>query len=540
MRTKTPLRCAAVAATFALLVAACGGGGGGGSEETGSGGDSGSASGASAEGGTLTSQLTEPSALAPSQDCYESECSSVLNLLNDPVVSVDLDSGEVVYDGLLESVETQDNRVFTLTIKPNRKFHNGEPVNADAFIRAWNYSADPKNEMDTTGFLSKIEGYGKGSELSGLRKIDDLTFEVTLADPFFLFPTTLSYSNAFHPIAQECFDDLKKCNESPIGTGPYQMDGVWQHSQAITVKRWPQYNGEQTANPDTIEFQMTTDLVAAWRAFQAGQIDITELDPTIYQEAQASEGERVILSQTGNWSYLGYPVETAPFDDPNMRRAISMAFDRQLIIDQVLNGILEPAEGIVPPVIPGSQEDACEYCQYDPQRAKQLFQQAGGQPGMTVDLWFNAGSGHDPWVEAIGNQLKQNLGVEFKLQAREWAQYLEILDAGDFTGPFRLGWLPDYPAAENYLRPIVATGGDSNYTGYSSDEVDNLIAQGDQAETQEEAIEFYQQAENAALEDMPLIPLWVSQAPIVHSTDVDNVNYNIVDEVPLNEVTVVQ
>ncbi|HEX2176921.1 MAG TPA: ABC transporter substrate-binding protein [Nocardioidaceae bacterium] len=537
MRAKTPLRCAAVAATFALL-AACGGGGGGGNEGSGGGGGGGGGGDAQAQGGTLTAQLTEPSALAPAQDCYESECSSVLNLLNDPLVSVDLDSGELVYDGLLESVETQDNRVFTVNIKPNRTFHNGEPVNADAFIRAWNYSADPKNEMDTTGFLSKIEGYGQGQELSGLRKVDDMTFEVTLAEPFQLFPTTMSYSNAFAPIAQECFDNLKKCNESPIGTGAYQMNGVWQHSQAINVSRWNGYQGEQTANPDNINFQMTTDLVSAWRAFQGGQIDITELDPTIYQEAKASEGDRVMLSETGNWSYLGYPTETAPYDDPQMRQALSMAFDRQLIIDQVLNGIYAPAEGIVPPAIPGSQENACEYCQYDPERAKQLFQQAGGQPGMTVNLWFNAGSGHDPWVEAIGNQLKQNLGVEFQLQAREWAQYLEVLDAGDFTGPFRLGWLPDYPAAENYLRPIVATGGDSNYTGYSSNEVDNLIAQGDQAETTEEAQQFYQQAENAALQDMPLMPLWVSQAPTVYAENLENVSYNLMDEVPHNEIIV--
>jgi oligopeptide transport system substrate-binding protein len=533
MRTKTPLRCAAAAATFALLVAACGGGGGG-NEGSGGEGDS----GAAAQGGTVTAQLTEPSALAPAQDCYESECSSVLNLINDPLMTVDLDTGELVYDGMLESVETDDNRVFTVNIKPNRTFHNGEPVNADAFIRAWNYSADPANEMDTTGFLSKIEGYGEGKELSGLRKIDDLSFEVTLAEPFLLFPTTMSYSNAFAPMAQECFDDLKKCNESPIGTGPYQMNGVWNHSQSITVGRWNGYDGEMTANPDTIEFQMTTDLVAAWRAFQAGQIDVTELDPTIYQEAQASEGDRVLLSQTGNFSYMGFPTTTEPWDDKTMRQAISMAFDRQLIIDQVLNGILEPAQGITPPVIPGAQEDACEYCQYDPQRAKQLFQQAGGQPGMTVDLWFNAGSGHDGWVEAIGNQLKQNLGVEFKLQAREWAQYLEVLDAGDFTGPFRLGWLPDYPAAENYLRPIVATGGDSNYTGYSSKQLDNLLAQGDQADSQEQAVQFYQQAEDVALEDMPILPLWVSQAPTVYSDDVSNVSYNILDEVPLNEVTV--
>ncbi|MGH3356538.1 MAG: peptide ABC transporter substrate-binding protein [Nocardioidaceae bacterium] len=536
MRTRTPLRCAAVAATFALLVAACGGGGGG-DEGTGTGGDGGEQA---VQGGTVTAQLTEPTFLAPSAQCYESECSKVLRLIHEPLLSVDLDSGELSYDGLLESGESSDNQTWTFTIKEGYEFHNGEPVNADAFLRAWNWSADPKNEAATTGFMSKIEGYGKGTEMSGLKKIDEMTFEVTLGAPFALFPTTMTYTNAFAPQPQACMDDIKACNEKPIGTGPYEMDGVWNHSQGITVKRWPDYQGEMTANPDTIDMKISTDLVAAWRAFQAGQIDITELDPTVYNEAKSTLGDHVLLSETGNFTYMGFPTGTEPYDNVKMRQAISMAFDRQLIIDQVLNGIYEPSTAITPPAIPGSQENICDYCEYDPKRAKQLFQEAGGEPGMTVNLWFNAGSGHDGWVEAIGNQLKQNLGVEFKLQAREWAQFLEVLDAGDFTGPFRLGWLPDYPNTENYLRPIVATGGDSNYTGYSDKEVDNLISQGDQASTTEEAVKFYQQAEVAAVADLPILPLWVSQAPIAYSQEVENVSYNITDEVPLNEVTVVQ
>ncbi len=538
MRTKTPLRCAAVAATFALLAAACGGGGGnGGSGNSGSGG---APTGAAAQGGTLTAQLTEPSFLAPASNCYESECGQVLNLVDDPLVSVDLNSGALKFDGLLQSINTSDNKVFTIKIKPGKKFQNGEPVNADAFIRAWNYSADPKNEQATTGFLSKIQGYGKGSELSGVKKVNDLTIQVTLAQPFRLFPTTMSFSNAFAPMSQECFNDLKTCNEKPIGTGPYMMDGPWKHSQSITLKRWPGYQGEQAANPDVIRMQITTDLVSAFRAFQAGQIDITQLDPTVYQEAKAQYPDQVMLSRTGNFTYMGFPTKTAPWNDAKMRQAVSLAINRPLIIKQVLNGIYEPSTAIAPPVIPGSQQNACDFCRYDPQQAKQLFKEAGGKPGMTVNLWFNAGAGNDPWVEAIGNELKQTLGVQFKLQAREWAQYLEVLDANDFTGPFRLGWLPDYPAAENYIRPIVGCGGDSNYTGYCSKQLDALLAQGDQAKTAQQANQFYQQAEDIALKDMPIIPLWVSQAPTVYASNLSNVSYNITDEVPLNEVVVNQ
>jgi len=86
----------------------------------------------------------------------------------------------------------------------------------------------------------------------------------------------------------------------------------------------------------------------------------------------------------------------------------------------------------------------------------------------------------------------------------------------------------------------VGCGGDSNYTGYCSKQLDSLLDQGDQASSDAQATQFYQQAEDVALQDMPILPLWVSQNPTVYSTNVSNVSYNILDEVPLNEVVVNQ
>ena len=156
-----------------------------------------------------------------------------------------------------------------------------------------------------------------------------------------------------------------------------------------------------------------------------------------------------------------------------------MSIDRQLIVDQVLNGLAYPSTDIVTPPIPGSRDDACGYCVYDPEQAKALLEESGvtGE-GETLQFYFNADAGHDAWVEAAARQVQENLGFDYKLQATEWAQYLELLDAQDFTGPFRLGWSLDYPSPENYLRPIVGTGGDSNYTGYSNPEVDDLLDAG--------------------------------------------------------------
>jgi ABC-type transport system substrate-binding protein len=182
MRVKTPFRVTAAAAVLALGLAACGGGdnGDGGSD---GGSDAGAPSGE--PGGTYAADLTEPSYLAPASNCYESECSAVLDLINDPLVSINFESGELEFDGLAESVEPNDDQtVWTVKLKEGRTFHNGEPVNADAFLRAWNYSQNPKNAQATAGFMSRIKGAGKGKEMAGLKKVDDTTFEVTLNGPF--------------------------------------------------------------------------------------------------------------------------------------------------------------------------------------------------------------------------------------------------------------------------------------------------------------------------------------------------------------------
>jgi oligopeptide transport system substrate-binding protein len=536
MRVKTPMRVAAVSAVLALGLAACGGGGSDKEPEAGA--------PTGKPGGTFSSDLNEPSFLAPAQNCYESECSAVLKMVNDPLVSTDFESGELVFDGLAESIESNDDQtVWTVKLKSDRTFQNGEPVNADAFIRAWNYSQNPKNGQATAGFMSHIKGSGKGAEMSGLKKVDDTTFEVTLSGPFSQFGQQMSYAPAFAPIAKECLDNIKACNEKPIGTGPYEMDGKWRHDEGITVTKWADYKGEQPANADTIEFKMFTSPTASWRDFQNGGLDvIRSVAPEVYLEAKGQLGDRLQENETASLTYLGFPTGQKPFDNVKVREAISMAINRDLIVKQVLNGLAKPSTDIVTPPIPGSRDDACDYCKYDPEQAKKLFEESGVDPkGLTVEYYFNSGSGHDAWVEAAARQVQETLGINYKLKSTEWAQYLELLGNQKFTGPFRLGWSLDYPSPENYLRPIVGTGGDSNYTGYSNKKVDDLLVKGDQAGSTEESFQYYQQAGDIALEEMPIIPMWSGIRPTASSTEVGDVRYDVGEgEIAFGEVTVSQ
>ncbi len=534
MKVRTPMRATAVAAGLVLVLAACGGGE---TEEN----PEGSAEPTGAPGGEYIAEVTEPTFLAPASNCYESECSAILDMINDPLVTTDSESSELVFDGLAESIEPDDAQtVWTVTLKEGRTFHNGEPVDAEAFARGWNYSQNPKNAQATAGFLARVEGAGEGKEMSGFKVVDERTFEVTLNGPFSQFGAQLSYAPAFAPIAQECLDDIKACNEEPIGTGPYMMDGPWAHDEAITVAKWADYSGDQPAQADKVTFQMFTNPTAAFRDFQNGGVDVLQITTDIYLEAKGTLGDAMLEEPTSGLTYLGFPTDQAPFDDPKVRQAISMSIDRQLIVDQVLNGLAFPSTDIVTPPIPGSRDDACAYCVYDPEQAKQLLADAGVDlEGETLQYYFNADAGHDAWVEAAARQVQENLGLDYKLQSTEWAQYLELLDAQDFTGPFRLGWGQDYPSPENYIRPIVGTGGDSNYTGYSNPDLDDLLVQGDEAASLEEGIEFYQQADDLALEDMPIIPMWSGAIAIASSDAVGDVRYDFnAADIGYKEITV--
>ena len=335
---------------------------------------------------------------------------------------------------------------------------------------------------------------------------------------------------------------LKACNEEPIGTGPYMMDGAWDHNKSIAVTKWDDYAGDQPAIADSVDFKMYTTPTAAFRDFQNGGLDVINLAPEVYLEAKGTLGDDIIEDPTATLTYLGFPTKEAPYDNPQVRQAISMSIDRQLIVDQVLNGLAFPSTDIVTPPIPGSRDDACGYCTYDPEQAKQLLEEAGvDAEGETLTYYFNADAGHDQWVEAAARQVQENLGFDYELEAQEWAQYLKFLDGESFTGPFRLGWSLDYPSPENYIRPIVGTGGDSNYTGYSNPEVDDLLTQGDEAATTEEAISFYQQADDVALEDMPIIPMWSGQTAIASSDNVGDVRYDQGDgEIAYKEISVNQ
>jgi peptide/nickel transport system substrate-binding protein len=500
---------------------------------------------AAAKGGELRTNLGEPESLLPTNS-GESEGIAVIRSVYEGLVNFDANTGQPV-NAIAESIESTDNKLWTIKIKSGYKFDNGEAVTSDSFIKAWNFGAYGPNTQGNSYFFDRIVGYadlqsgadpdGDGpqeapapaaKEMSGLKKVDDSTFTVTLTDPFAGWPVVLGYS-AFYPLAAACLADAEACNEKPIGNGPFKFDGAWEHKVQIKLVRNDDFAGTK-ANIDKLTFRIYDNQDTALLDLQAGELDVIDfVPPARLPEVRQQYGERFVEQPTSSLTYVGLPLYEPTLQNKLIRQALSLAVDRQAIIDAAFQGARIPAGSLAPELIlGGGRTDACDYCKYDPTKAKALLQQAGGWPaGQKLTFWFNAGAGHDTWVQGVADSIKSVLGIEYELNGSlQFAEYLATGDEKKFTGPFRLGWSADYPLLENYLKPLFGAQGSSNYPNYNNPAFDAKIAQGDNADSVDAAVKAYQEAEDMVMEDMPIIPMWWGKSMVLTGDTVESITIN--------------
>ncbi|MFC9327271.1 ABC transporter substrate-binding protein [Kitasatospora sp. NPDC057015] len=545
MRLTKTMRWTALAACTALAITACSTGGGKTATDKASG-------GSGKKGGSISVQLGEPQHGLVPQNTAESEGSEVVGALFAGLIEYDNDTNAPKLR-VAESIESPDATTWTVKLKDGYTFHNGEKVTAKSFVDAWNFGANQDNAQEALPFFDKILGSeelapGKDKkptvkELKGLKVVDDKTFTVTLKAPFSQFKTMLGY-NAFFPLPAAFFTDPKSFDDAPIGNGPFQMDGKWEHNKQIKVKRYDNFpEADGKAKLDSVTFKVYEKLETAYNDLRADTIQITDKLPISAMATVAGEfGDRYLYKPESGVGYIGFPIATNPaFANPDIRKAISMAIDRESITKTIFSGTRKPADDFISPIIPGYRKGALgDIAKYDPAKAKALFTQAGGLPGNTMEIGYNADGGHKEWIEAVGNELKANLGVEVTYKPFEkFGAILSALGAKQYSGAFRMAWSMDYPSAENYLRPIfskIAIENGSNYGGYVNEEFEALLAKADSAKTDEESLKLYQQADDVLIKDVPYIPIYTYMSSAAYTKTVKNVKVNAQGQMDLANV----
>ncbi len=476
-----------------------------------------SSSDAASTGGTFKFYISDPVAIDP-YNLQESEGTQVGHVLFNSLVKYNWKTAEVEALAAESWTVNDDATVFTFTLK-DAKFHNGDKVDAASFKRGWERLADPK--METPGeigyHLAPVAGYeafskGEATEITGLVAKDEKTFEVTLADPMADFLIVCCHPG-LAPVPQAALDDPASFLLAPIGNGPFQMDGKWESGQYINVTRFDDYYGEP-AKLDAINFSIQKDPKTALSEFKAGNMDFCQM-PTgqiseLISEYGESEdgytvtpGKQCLTGAEGSIYYLVLNMEDETMKDPNVRHAMSLAINRQNIVDTLFEGVREPADNVFPPII-DDEAKAWEYAKFDKDAAQKIVDE-NGLAGTEITLSYNSGGGHEDIMSCIQADLEA-VGFKVTQQSQEWAAYLSGLTDGSFQVG-RLGWIADYPTLDNFIYPNFFSTADNNYSRYNNAKVDADTLAARQIVDEDERKAAFRAINDEVAEDMPIIPI---------------------------------
>jgi oligopeptide transport system substrate-binding protein len=542
MPGKRPWKMAVGAAAIGLLAAGC---------------SSGSSDNTEAANKNVVIGISEPEHLIPS-NTTESSGSEVLASLFYPLVNFN-EKNEPVTVAADSITPDKANKVWTVKLKPGFTFSNGEPVTSDNYINAWNYGAYGPNGQLASYFYARIDGYAdlqsedpdgdgpkkapepKAKELKGLKKVDDTTFTVTLSAPFAGWESVMGY-DAFLPLPKAAFSApgviADGFEDAIVGNGPFKLKGKWEHDSQIAVEKVADFKGT-VPKVDGITWKIYQDQQAQYADLVAGNVDVqTTIPIESLASASGDLGDRFKKSPNSSYQFVGFPTFQKEFQNKDVRRALSMAVNRQEMTDQIFLGSQTPATSFVSPVVAGYRANTCgANCEYNPTEAKKLYTAANGPKD--IKITYNADGGHKAWVDAMCNQIKASLAINCTgVGEPKFSDLLTKVEKKQPVGLIRLGWLMDYPLMEDYLGPLYATDGSSNYYGYSNPAFDSLVKEGSEAATPQAAIAKWQQAEDILAQDMPVIPLRFGQNVFGYSQKVSNVTVDLFQKVDIYKIEV--
>ncbi|ASW88801.1 peptide ABC transporter substrate-binding protein [Mycobacterium marseillense] len=446
-----------------------------------------------------------------------------------------------------QSIDTVDNVNYRVVLKPGWTFTDGSPVTAHSFVDAWNYGALSTNAQLQQSFFSPIDGFdavagltGDGkptaATMSGLRVVNDLEFNVRLKAPTIDFTLRLGHS-AFYPLPEAAFRDMGAFGQHPIGNGPYQLaegpDGLaWEHNVRIDLRPNPAYHGNRKPHNKGLRFEFYANLDTAYADLLSGNLDVLDtVPPSALPVYKRDLGDKVTSGAAAINQSLDTPLRLPHFggEEGRLRRlALSAAVNRPQISRQIFVDTRSPARDFTARSLPGFDPDitGSDALDFNPERARQLWAQADA-----ISAWsgryaiaYNADAGHQDWVDAVANSIKNVLGIDAAGAPQPtFASFRTQITSRTIATAFRAGWQGDYPSMIEFLAPLFATGAGSNDVGYSSHEFDAALATAEAAPDMAQATKLSNDAQRILFHDMPVVPLWNYISVVGWSAEVSHV-----------------
>ena len=432
-----------------------------------------------------------------------------------------------------EPVWSDDNTTLTFKLKEGVKVHNGADFTAEDVKYTFTRMFRPETAALNTYMYDSIVGAaemlaGESDELPGVEVIDDYTVAFHLTEPFVQFKDNLGigYAEIFpHEACEEAGMDWG-IDGNLIGTGPYKMvsdDG----SSKIVLEKNADYHGGEPAL-DGVEIIYFDDNSTKVMSFINNEIDACDLSSQLLDQYKddSTVGPLINYFDTLGTYFIVMNLTDERFQDKRVREALSLAIDRHSIVDDLLSGAGTVCTSFLCPQIPGYTDEYGEY-EYDPERAKQLLEEAGAT-GLTIEVTGRSSEMETTIMTAVQDMWKQ-VGVTMTMQDIDTGKYYEDQAAGNLKC-FIQGWFPLYANADNNMASyFMSENSPAKSSFYESAEFDDLMTQG-RAEADDAArAELYKQADYILTrQDIACIPLFWSKMQFLAKENVHMTCSNLV------------
>lgn len=439
-----------------------------------------------------------------------------------------------------------DGLVWRFHLRPQARWSDGSAVTAEDFVFAYRRMLSPKlgaQNAQMLYVLANAERYHR-AELTdfaqvGVRAVDAHTLELRLTEPVPYFLDLLQHF-AWYPLYRpllERFDAVNSRNgrwNRPgvlVSNGPFVLEN-WNVAEFLSVRKNPLYHDADAVALNGVRFYPIANLNTEERAFRAGQLHVTNGLPLSkvrrYREAAAPELYNGPFF--GSYYYV-FNCEREPFNDPRVRRALSLAIDREAISHHVLGAGQKPATSIIPPET--ANHTATAGLEGDLEEARTLLAQAGypgGQGFPPVSLLYNTSESHKLVAEAVQQMWQEALGIRVALVNQDWKVYLNARSSGNYDIA-RGGWIGDYNDPTTFLNLFLSNSG-TNWTQWRNTDFDALLAQAATEQDLQQRAQTLARAEQLLLDSAPAIPLYYYVSTYLLSPMVQGWQPNALDQHP--------
>ena len=448
--------------------------------------------------------------------------------------------------GAAESYDVnKDNTVFTFHLRKDAVWSNGDPVKASDFVFSWQRAVDPKTASNYSYFPGLV-GVKNADDIVagkmppdqlGVKAVDDYTLEVSLNKSVPYFVRSTAHATLF-PIPQkvvEKFGNDWTKPENIVGNGAYVL-AENKPGERVTIKRNPKYWDNAKTVLETLNFLTINDENQGVTRYLSGEVDQTDVPAGQYPSMkQQYPNEAHSVPQLCTYYFDFNMTDKQPVEalkDVKVREAISMAIDRDVIVNNVLQGGQIPAYFFTPPAtadFKAPDVDMAKMSQADRDaKAKQLLADAGYGPDKPISFTYiyNTSEAHKKIATVVSQMLKEKLGIQMTLQDMEFATLLDKRHQRDFEVA-RDAWCGDYNEASTFEGLMDSTSSQNN-SGYSNADVDKWLKD---SATSEDPNQQYLQIETQVAKDIPVIPIYFYTKVFLQKTNVGGWPYDNVEQV---------